>query len=278
MLKQEQVRSCQPRRETKLFRFDKARFNYLVDNGQIVPFTQEQKDQHKTQRFLARRGKGCSSTKGHVRELFGYLTMTDGQKERFIEYVKSGLGKAFSCLEVGVTWNVYLRTRKEDAEFAAKVDLAFASVDDLLDGIIHADAFENKSVASALALRRLRLDAATRKNSITMERKKLEIEKSKLVLKEREVSSKVKLSDHIVESSLSPNGMRSLTNEEFSDYTSIWDRLKRGEIVSPEESMKFAELTAKVAAPPIQNGHSNGVAAIENMNRVDNLFDDEEEE
>jgi hypothetical protein len=124
------------------------------------------------------------------------------------------------------------------------------------------------TASCALALRRLRFD-------VSMAKSKLALEHKKLKLKEREVESKIKAVDHIV-SQANDISFRSLSNQELDRYTVLYNKLKSDGGLPAVEAEEFSRLMSKTCNPTAING--NGVAALNGLSHVDNMFHDDDGE
>jgi hypothetical protein len=267
-------------RNARDFRYYKARYRYLVSKGEIIPLTEEQKNEHKRLRYkppamphTTLKYPTLKDSSNKVSRAYG--AMTQVQKDKLVELMSKGIGRIAACDEVGVTLPVFNRTCVQDHEFRDKVIHQDARIDEILDDIVWIKAVEEKDASAALSLRRLRLDIKNRESARRND-------KAKIIQKDRELDIKEKSCNVIASSVATSNiNVSSLSTPEMDRYL---DLMSRASVLSPEEHTEFGALTAKMYAQPASldvqsNGHQAeaGVKALNGLSRIDQEFNDEDE-
>jgi hypothetical protein len=256
--------------KTKEYRASKALYKNAVRDGKIIPPTEEEKKAHTvTSKKTAHRGlRYPKSEHGRGRSM-DTQQLSQVQKDKIIEIMSSGSGKAFACKEVGVNLNIFARAYKEDKEFRHKVDHAHMLVDEILEGVLFNKAIgDEQSSSDALALRRIRMEVSNKQSAARESRIKIK-------QKNRELDIKEKAYGAVEESVKSKMHLSVLSREEFDRYQYLINNLSS---LTTEEAVEYTRIMAKVTSPPEQLAESNGVKMLNGIQRVDNEFDEDDEE
>jgi hypothetical protein len=235
--------------------------NRAVEKGLIEELTEEQKLEHRTRRHELLHKRGGFNYYGpkrrYGRDIFGrYATMTPTQKSKFIEVFKLGANEAVAAEFVGVTLTVVHRTKQDDPEFKDMIKHADEFKKGKMLELIYGRAItgeENGDHNAAASYLKLRMENESRRRNYR--------------LKKKEVDSKVQAIGHIVNQSSASLNFRSLTNEEFKEYSLIYAKLSSGETIEPDEAVRFAILTGKLAA----SSDENALAATNGQNKISSV-------
>lgn len=236
----------------------------LFKDGKVVPLTDEQKVEHKTNRFRAVNGKGAWEYQGSVRDKMGkYITMTDTQKSKFVELVRNGVCKAISAENVGVTYRIYLNSVEADPDFKDAVAEAVLKKVGALEDIIYSRGLDHDDLKLQMAvLEQYRVNEERKNNRRAT--------KSRLDLQSRELEAKRRAINHVVSQSSGKLDFSCLTNEELDRYSQIYSKMNRKEPISQVEKIEYANLSIKIASSGSAdiNEVSNDV---QSLNQIENI-------
>jgi hypothetical protein len=175
--------------------------------------------------------------------------MTTDQKSKTLDLLRSGMNRGFTCLSVGVTLRQLRVALREDPRFADEVETAESSFDGMLEAIVSRDATDG-NVGSALALRKLQLQAKGQAAHFEMEKKKHR-------LRREEVGAKIKALDHVGSASERQSvTLRNLSKDEFNEYYSISIKMRDGSYISSDEHRRWGQLTQIILRPVVQENRS----------------------
>lgn len=255
-------------------RVSKNIYRHAVATGKITPLTKEEIQEPRRRPYvkveIPHGGLRYPKSTGRGRSAFKYGPMTQTQKDKVIESMNFGVGKATACQQVGANLQMFAKAYKEDENFRNAVNLANAIIDETLDSVVQIKALEQASSSDAMALRRLRLEIKNRERGQTLERRKIK-------QKDRELDIKEKSCGAIVDQVKSQLYLRVLSHEELERYDYLANNLKA---LSLEEKVEYADIMAKVTSSPDDPMlmQSNGQKMLNGVARIEQEFSEDEDE
>lgn len=210
-------------------------YNSIVSEGIIVPLTEQQKNEHKINKWVKPEYTPTSTHKlnsGKVsRQGNGYGNMTDAQKAHFLDTLRAGCGAAVACDKCGVSWDVYIRSMKADPRFASEVRFANKLAMGKLEEDITIAGKLSDSVTEKIAVRKMFLEIQSRSDSRHHNKRKLDIEQQKIDLL-RDASKEAKgLVDKF------EYGDMSL--EDAESFTALYRKAGEGHMLTDQETSAF---------------------------------------
>lgn len=163
--------------------------------------------------------------------------MTDEQKSKVLDMLRSTMGRGFICTELKITLRQLKTAMREDMDFRDAIETVEANNRDMIDQVIVGDAMSG-SVSSALAWRALQLRVEATAESRIVERRKLKA-------REAEVKAKVTAVETIVARPASVD-LKGLDLAQLEAFRLLIDKSKSEQGLSDQDTLEYGRLMIKI--------------------------------
>lgn len=258
------------RRQSRSYKIEKSKYNHMIASGEITPLSDEEKNAHKWTRYSKPEQMHTglrwpkNGNKGKTRmDKFNKMTLV--QKEKILELMSKGLSKIFAMDMAGCTVRMLNYELKNDDVFRDKVVSYEQFSNAKYENVIETAGDQDPSWA--LQVLKWRLEKESRSNTMKIEHRKIKQKDKELELKGAALSEVKRGIQRLNFEGLSMKelermnileekyGLNKLTHEEVGELLSLYSKRNNQ-----------LEVTSQAAK------------ALEHVQEVDDMFDEDNEE